>query len=140
MFLQTMDENNDDFYIGPPEGQNSNQPSVATNCPHCPNEYFNLLSPMISDKSKLNDYNFREASLHVYDALQTKYCECKKDHQNLQFCPDYFLQCFDLIQRLLFSFDLEIGIDFPMQIANFHYSLEFFWHSCTHCQKIIYIV
>lgn len=118
-----MDNNNDDSNIL----QGQDQFSVASNCQTCPSDYFTFLSPLISDKSKLNDYDFRQNALHLYDQLQKDYCECKKNHPNLQFCPEYFLRCFDLIQRFLYSFDLEIVKDFPVKLADFHYSIEHTW-------------
>lgn len=94
---------------------------------------------MIKNLHKFSDNEFCTTAVNLYDTLQKEYCKCKRLHGHLNFCPTYFLDVFDFVQHFLFTFDEEIGLDFPVQIADFHYTLEATWRKCSNCKNVVYI-
>ncbi len=90
--------------------------------------------------NKFFDIDFITTAISLYDKLQKEFCVCKRNHSHLSFCPIYFLDVFEFVQQFLFTFDEEIGVDFPIQIADLHNSLENSWQPCQNCSNVAYVV
>lgn len=112
--------------------------SVASGCKTCPKPFFNLLNSFVNS-TKFQDYELLNGTVQLYNKLQKEHIDCKRKHSDLVFCAIYFIDFFDFLQQFVFTFDVTIGLDFPIIVADMHNKLDLAWRTCPHCSKIKYL-
>ncbi len=75
----------------------------------------------------------------MYDKLQKEHIFCKVNHCNEIFFAQHFLDFFDLLQTFVYTFDITIGLDFPIAVVDLHSKLDLSWRACPHCNKIVFL-
>lgn len=112
--------------------------SAKSNCENCPKVFFESITNFVN-QSKFQDFDFLDAIVILYNKLLKEHILCKVKHSDLIFCAIYFIDFFDFFQQFVFTFDVTIGLDFPIIVSDMHNKLDLAWRSCPNCSKLTFL-